>query len=363
MPQKIMVAMSGGVDSSVCALLLKNSGYSVCGVTMRMFENEDIGEQSRACCSLEDVLDAREVCDRLGIPHRVFRFCEAFRDTVIRRFANGYLRGETPNPCIDCNRYVKIRRLLERARLLDYDGIATGHYARVEKDAGSGRWLLKKAADTAKDQTYVLYALTQDELSSLLLPLGDFRKGEIREMAEENGFPNAGKPDSQDICFVKDGDYAAFLESEMGVHCPPGEFVDAQGQYLGTHRGIHRYTVGQRKGLGISAPHPLYVTGKDVAHNRILLGEREDLYSRTTRAKDCNWIAMERITGTLHLSAKARYTQCEAPCDVSPNDDGSVTVVFREPQRALTPGQAIVFYDGDTVVGGGTIDTTREKEG
>ncbi|MGN0172112.1 MAG: tRNA 2-thiouridine(34) synthase MnmA [Acutalibacteraceae bacterium] len=356
MPCKVMVAMSGGVDSSVTALLLKEQGFEVSGATMRLFSNEDIGlTASRTCCSLDDVEDARQVCDRLHIRHYVFNFSDAFRKQVIRRFADSYLRGETPNPCIDCNRYLKFRCFLERARLLEHDKMATGHYARIEYDSGSERWLLKKALDTTKDQTYVLYSMTQDELSSTLLPLGGLRKSDIRDMAQQHGFFNAHKPDSQDICFVPNGDYAAFLEQEMGVCCPAGPFVSEDGQVLGTHKGIHRYTIGQRKGLGIAAEKPLYVLKKDIQQNRVVLGDNDRLFARTLLAADCNWIAFEKLTAPIRVTAKARYRQPEAPAVVSPCEDGSVKVAFDTPQRALTAGQAVVFYDGDTVVGGGTI--------
>ncbi len=361
MPQKVMAAMSGGVDSSVTALLLMEQGYDVSGATMRLFSNEDIGlAPSRTCCSLDDVEDARQVCDRLHIRHYVFNFSDTFREQVIHRFADSYLHGETPNPCIDCNRYLKFHCFLKRARLLEYDKMATGHYARIEYDSGSGRWLLKKALDAAKDQTYVLYSMTQDELSSTLLPLGGLRKNDIREIAQQHGFVNALKPDSQDICFVPNGDYAVFLEQKMGICCPAGPFVSEDGRVLGTHKGIHRYTIGQRKGLGIAAEKPLYVIEKDMKQNRIVLGDNSRLFARMLLAGDCNWIALEKPTAPLRVTAKARYRQHEASAVVFPQGDGSVIrVEFDEPQRALTAGQAIVFYDGDTVVGGGTILCTE----
>lgn len=359
-PQKVMAAMSGGVDSSVAALLLLQQGYTVSGATMRLFANEDIEIHTRTCCSLEDVEDARSVCDGLGIRHYVFNFSDSFRTEVMERFAAGYLRGETPNPCLDCNRFLKFRRFLERARLLGMDAIATGHYVRAEYDSGSGRWLLKKAADSRKDQSYVLYSLTQDELASTLFPLGNLSKSQIRDIASAHGFVNAHKPDSQDICFVPNGDYGSFLENRMGVCCPPGEFLDENGHVLGAHRGIHRYTVGQRKGLGVCAPAPLYVIKKDPVKNQVILGPAERLYSRTLRAADCNWIAIDRLTKTLRLTAKVRYSQREAACDVSPIDEHTANVVFCESQRAISAGQAVVFYEGDTVIGGGTIAKTLE---
>lgn len=356
MSKRILAAMSGGVDSSVAALLLMQSGNTVDGATMRLFSNEDIGLPTRTCCSLDDAEDARAVCNRLGIRHYVFNFSDTFKKEVIERFASTYMRGETPNPCIDCNRFIKFRRFLERAALLEYDLIATGHYARIEYDSGSGRFLLKKAADVTKDQTYVLYSMTQDELSHTLLPLGGLRKSEIRDIAAAHGFVNADKPDSQDICFVPDGDYAAFLENTMHLFCPRGDFVRLDnGRIVGQHKGLHHYTIGQRKGLGIAAEKPLYVVRKDMEENRVLLGDNADLFSGSLTARDCNWIACDTPTAPLRVTAKTRYKQAETPATVHPLENGRVFVEFDTPQRAVTAGQAVVFYDGETVVGGGTI--------
>lgn len=352
-----MVAMSGGVDSSAAAALLMEQGYPICGVTLRLFSNEDIGisNQTRTCCSLDDVEDARAVADRLGIRHHVFNFGELFQEAVIQKFGREYAAGRTPNPCIDCNRYIKFGKLLERARLLDYDSIATGHYARVEQDRQTGRWLLKKAADSSKDQTYVLYTMTQDQLAHTLFPLGNMTKSAIRAYAEQRGLINARKPDSQDICFVKDGNYTDFLENTLHVASPPGAFIDTAGRELGRHQGIIRYTVGQRKGLGMAFGEPRFVVAKDAQRNTVTLGKKEDLYSQEMVAEDIHLIALPDLTGPLRATVKTRYKQAETPAILEPQGDSRIRVVFDEPQRAVTPGQAAVFYRGDTVLGGGTI--------
>jgi len=357
MSKKVMVAMSGGVDSSVAAALLTEAGYEVCGATLKLFSNEDIGiERTRTCCSADDVQDARSVACRLGFEHHVFNFGEEFRREVISRFAEGYLRNKTPNPCIDCNRFIKFDKLLERALVLGMDCIATGHYARAEYDGNTGRWLLKKGIDASKDQSYVLYSLTQEQLKRTLFPLGGLTKSEVRAMAEERGLINARKPDSQDICFVKDGDYAAFLEKTLGVSSPPGNFIDSTGKALGTHRGLIHYTLGQRRGLGLSSEKPKYVVGKDPVANTVTVGDESELYGDSMTVRDVNLISVEKLFGETQARVKSRYSQREAPAILSPLDGGRVFVRFQEPQRALTSGQAAVFYDGDTVIGGGTIE-------
>ena len=357
MAEKVMVAMSGGVDSSVAAALLMEQGYSVYGATMKLFSNEDIGVRgaSRACCSLADTEDARSVAYKLGFEHFVFNFGGRFKKEVIDRFASAYLAGETPNPCIDCNRYVKFEKLLERALLLGMDHIATGHYARTEFDPKTGRYLLKKARDQSKDQTYVLYAMTQEQLKRTLFPLGGLTKSEVRAMAEARGLINAQKPDSQDICFVRDGGYAAFLEDVLHVPSEPGRFTDADGNVLGTHRGILHYTVGQRKGLSLSFDRRKYVIRKDAKSNTVVIGGEDQLYSDAVTVRDVNLISLERLSGPMEAGVKTRYGQREAPAVLYPLGEGRVLVHFDSPQRALTPGQAAVFYDGDTVIGGGTI--------
>jgi tRNA-specific 2-thiouridylase len=353
---KVLVAMSGGVDSSVAAWLLKQQGYECMGATMRLYENETVNVcRGNTCCSLEDVEDARSVARGLGIPYYVFNFTGDFERQVIRRFAAAYEQGRTPNPCIDCNRYLKFDRLYRRARELGCDYIATGHYARIAEDGPSGRWLLKKALDASKDQSYVLYDMTQEQLAHTLLPLGGLTKAEVRAIAEEQGFVNARKHDSQDICFVPDGDYAAFLERYTGKHYPPGDFLNGAGEKLGTHRGIIHYTVGQRKGLGIAADRPLYVRRIDPAANTVTLGENGELFSASLEAEELNLIAVPGLEAPRRVTARVRYHQVEQPALLVQTGEDTARLTFDVPQRAITPGQAVVFYDGDTVLGGGVI--------
>lgn len=353
--ESVIAAMSGGVDSSVAAWLLKDAGYDVMGITLKLYENETISCNSKTCCSLNDIEDARAVADRIGIPYRVFNFTDVFEQEVIDRFVAAYEKGWTPNPCIDCNRYIKFKRLYARAKTLGCDYVATGHYARVEQDPETGRWLLKKSADPKKDQTYVLYALSQDQLAHTKFPLGGMVKEETRKIAEVQGFVNARKHDSQDICFVPDGDYAAFIEKFTGKTYPPGDFVDESGQVLGRHRGMIGYTTGQRKGLGLALPQPLYVKEKDVLHNRIVLAPNSALFTRELTVGDFNWIAFEAPRESFRAEAKVRYSQKAAAAEIFPLENGQVKIVFDEPQRAVTCGQAAVLYSGDLVVGGGTI--------
>ena len=350
---RIMVAMSGGVDSSMAAVLLMEQGHTVCGATLRLYDQPDATDS--ACGSLQDVEDARLTCERLGIPHYTFAFQEEFRREVIGRFADGYRRGETPNPCIDCNRYIKFRKLLDKAAEMGWDYVATGHYAQIDRDPSSGRFRLRKAADPTKDQTYVLYSLSQEDLAHVLFPLGHLTKAQVRDMAAQRGLIAAQKPDSQDICFVKDGDYAGFLQRDMQVPSPMGNFVTTTGEVLGRHKGLIHYTIGQRKGLGLSLPAPLYVTAKDTQHNQVILGRHEDLMGNALIADDVNWVAISAPEQPISAMVKARYRHKEAAAVLTPMADGRVQVLFDQPQRALTPGQAVVFYQEDIVLGGGTI--------
>lgn len=355
MAEKVLVAMSGGVDSSVAAYLLQQQGYACIGVTMRLYENETAGiPRGHTCCSLDDVEDARAVAYDLGMPYYVLNFTEEFDEKVIRKFVQVYQNGGTPNPCIDCNRYLKFDHLLNRARELGCDYIATGHYVQRWQDE-SGRWGLRKNDDPGKDQSYVLYSLTQDQLAHTLFPLGGMHKDAVRAIAEEQGLCNARKHDSQDICFVPDGDYVSFLRQYGGVEPVPGDFLDSEGRVLGRHRGMECYTIGQRKGLGVSANAPLYVLGKDPDRNAVILGEDNRLYTRELTAERVNWLSVPEPDRPLSVTAKTRYSQREAAATVEPLPGGCIRMVFTEPQRAVTPGQAVVFYDGDLVLGGGTI--------
>ena len=356
--KKVMVGMSGGVDSSVAAMLLRRSGFEVMGVTLKLFSDEDISEaqkEGKTCCALSDVEDARSVAYRLGFEHLVFNFRDNFREYVMKQFADSYLCGRTPNPCIECNRHVKFDKMLRRAQELGYDYIATGHYALVEYDEKTGRYLLKRSRDRSKDQTYVLYSLTQEQLAHTLLPLGRLDKTQVRELAEEAGLINSKKPDSQDICFVPDGDYAAFIRRFTNCDMPCGKFVDLNGNVLGEHKGIINYTIGQRKGLGIALGHPAYVIRKDIESNTVTIGDEADLYTKSLIADDFNLISLEKLEGSMRVTAKTRYSQKEQPAVVSYIGNGEYKVEFDEPQRAVTSGQAVVLYDGDIVVGGGTI--------
>ena len=356
---KVIIAMSGGVDSSVAACLMKEKGYSCIGVTMKLFHNEDIGlSREHTCCSLDDIEDARSVAYLLDIPHFVFNFSGCFRECVIDHFVSAYENGRTPNPCIDCNRYLKFSKLFQRAAELECEYVVTGHYARIEYDAAADRYLLKRALDIAKDQSYFLYTMTQQQLRHTLFPLGALTKTEVREIAERHGFVNARKHDSQDICFVTNGKYTDFIEQYTGKTYPPGAFVDLAGNFLGTHKGVIHYTVGQRRGLQLSAEHSWYVHSIEPADNRIVLSTGSELYTQTVIARDLNMISVPFLDGEKRLTAKVRSRQTEQWTTVCQTDADTLEIHFDIPQRAATRGQAVVLYDGDTVVGGGTIEQT-----
>lgn len=344
--KKSLIAMSGGVDSAVSALLMKNMGYDCIGGIMRL---HDSGEVENS------ISDAGKIADKLGIPLNVFDFREDFREKVIGNFIKAYEEGATPNPCIDCNRYFKFSRLLEECGKLGCDYLVTGHYAQVEYSEDRGRYLLKRAKDEGKDQSYVLYSLTQNQLSRVIFPLGIYSKPEIRGIAEENGFVNARKKDSQDICFVPDGDYVKVICERTGKSYPEGDFVTADGRVLGRHKGIIKYTIGQRRGLGLALPAPMYVCTKDAEKNRVVLCSNEELFKKEIIVKDVNYIMFSLPADTFRAEVKIRYNQKATPATVVPIDDNTVKIIFDTPQRAPAKGQAAVMYDGDYVIGGGTI--------
>ncbi|MCC8196073.1 MAG: tRNA 2-thiouridine(34) synthase MnmA [Ruminococcus sp.] len=350
----VLIAMSGGVDSSVAAFLMKEQGYNCLSTTMRLYDNNfSTSTVLHTCCTEKDVEDAAECASRLGIPFEVANFTADFKEKIIDKFIRTYENGGTPNPCIDCNRYMKFGKLIEHARRRGLFYICTGHYAQVEES--DGRFLLKKAVDQTKDQSYVLYSLTQNQLEHIKFPLGEMTKAEVRALAEREGFLNAHKHDSQDICFVPDGDYEAFMEKYTGKSYPEGDFKFSDGKVVGKHHGAVGYTIGQRRGLGISFSEPVYVYDKDMDNNIVYVGTNSMLYSIGLIADDLNWISFDELTDKLHVTVKTRYRQKEFPATVEPLDDGKFRLIFDEPQRAVTKGQAVVLYQGDVVVGGGTI--------
>ena len=357
MSKKVVVGMSGGVDSSVAAWLLKEQGYDVIGVTMQIWQDEDteVQEAEGGCCGLSAVDDARRVAMDLGIPYYVMNFMEEFRKNVMDYFVGEYAEGRTPNPCIACNRYVKWESLLRRSMAIGADYIATGHYAQIDRLPG-GRYSLKTSVTASKDQTYALYNLTQDQLSHTLMPVGSYHKEEIRDMAERLGLPVAHKPDSQEICFIPDHDYASFIEEYTGRELPPGNFVDLDGNVLGRHRGITHYTVGQRKGLNLSMGRPVFVVEIRPDTNEVVIGDNNDVFTNVLRCDKLNWMAVDGLHGkSMEVTAKIRYSHKGSPCTIREIGEGMVECRFHEPVRAVTPGQAVVFYDGDYVAGGGTI--------
>ena len=355
--KKVVVGMSGGVDSSVAAYLLKEQGYDVIGVTMQIWQEEDslTQEENGGCCGLSAVDDARRVAADLGIPYYVMNFRKEFKENVMDYFIGEYLQGRTPNPCIACNRYVKWEALLQRSLEIGADYIATGHYARIEQLA-NGRYAIKNSVTAAKDQTYALYNLTQHQLVHTLMPVGDYTKDEIRAIAEKIGLRIANKPDSQDICFVPDGDYAGFIKREAGQALPaPGNFVTEDGTVLGRHKGITNYTIGQRKGLNLSLGKPAFVTEIRPETNEVVVGDNETLFTRELYAENVNFMAVPDLKEKKEFTGKIRYAHKGVPCTIEQIEKDKIRCVFEEPQRAVTPGQAFVFYDGEYVAGGGTI--------
>jgi tRNA-specific 2-thiouridylase len=354
--------MSGGVDSSVAAALLKKEGYQVIGITMQIWPADKNGDRFGGCCGTSAVEDAKKVAYKLGIPHYAMDFRDIFAQKVIADFCREYSSGRTPNPCVRCNQYIKFNALLEKARGLGADFVATGHHARVEKDKTTGRYLLRKGIDREKDQSYFLYALTQEQLSHTLFPIGNYTKAQVRKIARELTLPVADKPGSQEICFIPDDNYAEFLKDYIPRAAEPGPILNEQGNIVGHHQGILFYTIGQRKGLGIAAREPLYVIDIKPERNAIVVGSKEKAFGDELIADNLNWVNIARLTQSITVKAKIRYRHPEAEATVTPIDDDRIYVKFTEPQLAIAPGQAIVFYDGDIVIGGGTIASARKAE-
>lgn len=354
---RVVVAMSGGVDSSVAAALLAERGYEVIGVSMQLYDQTEGQSTFGSCCSLDDLADARRVAAVIGIPHYVVNFERQFGEHVVSNFVQEYLAGRTPIPCVRCNSSLKFATLLERARALGADRVATGHFARVERDEPMGRYRLRRGVDEEKDQSYFLFSLTQAQLAGAVFPVGALRKDQVREIAARRGLPVARKPESQEICFVPDHDYAGFIEHQTGGSRPaPGAILDTRGRRLGTHAGIHRFTVGQRRGLGVAASHRLYVLKVRPDDNAVVVGRAKDLQRDSLEASGVNWIGGAAPAGPLRVGVRIRHQHRESPATVRATAPGRAHVAFDEPQRAVTPGQAVVFYDGDEVLGGGWID-------
>ena len=353
--EKVLVAMSGGVDSSVTAALLKEKGYKVIGGTMEIFPDyEQKPLDEGGCCSLSSIEDAKMVAHKLNIPHYTFNLKEVFQKEVIDDFVNEYSDGNTPNPCIVCNKEIKFKALLKKALELDMDYIATGHYAKIDKNE-DGRYTLKKACDKEKDQTYMLYGFTQFQLKHTLLPLGNYKKNEIRNIAKKLNFSVHNKPDSQEICFVPDNDYSRFLEENYPEIIEHGPILDTDGNKLGEHNGLFNYTIGQRRGLGISAPYPLYVKKLDEENNAVIVGKKDELYFKGLIAENLNYLSIPNITEPLNANIKIRYNSPEFKAKLIPLENDNIKVLFENKQRAVTPGQSVVFYNQNTVLGGGLI--------
>lgn len=353
--KRVLLGMSGGVDSSVSAILLKKQGYEVIGITMKLWEGDE-EDQEGSCCNLSSTLDAKRVCDIIGIPHYTLNFKEEFRNKVINNFICEYANCRTPNPCIECNRYLKFGAMYEKAKELECDYIATGHYAKVAYDNKYQKNVLKKSASIKKDQSYVLYNIPKELLDHIIFPLGDFEtKDEIREIARQNNLAVATKPDSEDICFIPDGNYKKFLEKHSDIKPKEGNIVNRQGEILGKHHGLYNYTIGQRKGLGISYKAPLFVLGFNKAKNEVIVGEEAELYRKEMKVGNINLLLMDKIEKPLDVTVKIRYSSKPAEALINQTEAGNVQVIFKEPQRGITPGQSAVFYIDDVVVGGGKI--------
>jgi len=355
---RVAIGMSGGVDSSVAAYLLKKEGFDVIGLTMKVWVDHEAKafDSDKSCCSLRATQDAKKVAEMLGVPHYTVDFSEVFYDKIVNYFINEYLKGRTPNPCVLCNRQIKFGELLEKAFELGAYYIATGHYVRKDYDEKTKRYLLKKGIDSSKDQSYVLYRLTQKQLEHALFPLGNYKKEEIRALAEELKLPVAKKPESQEICFIPDNDYSGFIKRQVKDEIKPGEFRDVHGKFLGYHKGIIHYTIGQRRGLGLSSDRPLYVVDIDVKNNVVVVGHQEDVWGEELISSNNNFISIEKLKREMKVTAKIRYTAKEEEAIIKPYEEDKVLVKFLKPQRAITPGQSVVFYDKDVVVGGGIIE-------
>jgi tRNA-specific 2-thiouridylase len=365
MKKRVVVAMSGGVDSSVAACLLAEQGYEVIGLTMQTWPASSIqnsGGKLRGCCGIDAARDAFSVCSLLGIPHYVLNFQEVFQKQVIDNFTQEYLSGRTPNPCVRCNEFIKFKALLEKSLSLQADFLATGHYARTAYNPAKNRYCLSKGKDQKKDQSYVLYPLKQQELEKTIFPLGDWTKEEVRAYAREKNLPTAKKSDSYDLCFVPDGNYEEFIQRETTARIAPGEILNQKGETLGNHKGIPFYTIGQRKGLGISSKEPIFVLSMDLETNTLVVGREQELYHDTLSAENINWISTSPPDKPIKASAKIRYHATEEEVLITPLSEGSCTVSFNKPQKAITPGQAIVFYERDEVLGGGTIKMSDRKD-